>query len=154
MPTRYSNEDYREATRHLRDLALVEIDAPIFEDTSTNDTGALIGYETEILETLAEAQEDAVRYLVFVHPTVRRLKGATTGPAVLRWLLTRAPWTWEYVKRAGVRFFRDATLAEIRLPAPTEAEYHRHHDRNARRAVSNARGAAQQSTRGRTGDAP
>lgn len=151
MPTRYSNEDYHKATRHLRDLALVEIDAPIF-GTCTDDTSALIGFETEILETLAEAQEDAVRHLLFVHPPVRRRKGATTGPAVLRWLLTRAPWTWDYVKRAGVRFFRDATLAEIRLPAPSEAECQRHHDRHARRAVSTARGATHQNTRGR-GDA-
>ena len=107
--------------------------APTFTEASADETAALIGYETEILETLAEAQESAVRYIVVVHAPVRRRRGTTTGPAVLRWLLTRAPWTWDYVKRSGVRFFRDATLAGIRLPAPTEADYRQHYDALAAR---------------------
>ncbi|UPT63440.1 MAG: hypothetical protein M0D54_02425 [Hyphomonadaceae bacterium JAD_PAG50586_4] len=128
MAKRYSNEDWRKAARRLNNLAVVKVNAPIFACQTADDVGELIGYETEILETLAEAQEEGVRYLVFVHPTIRRRKGATTGPAVLRWLTTRAPWTWDYVKRVSVKYFDGATLVEIRLPAPTEDAYHRHYD--------------------------
>lgn len=124
MGGRNREKDWRQGTSHIADLYVVEVDSPVF-----GDSGGDIEYENMIQDTLIQAQEDGVQYLLFLHGREGRPKGKTTGRSVLRWFVRRAVWSWDCVKRPGCRFFDEATLVEIRQPAPTEDEYTRHYDR-------------------------
>jgi hypothetical protein len=118
MFRRRSKRDWREATRHLENLDVVELHWEEFPPGSDDELDWLF---LEILDALEEAQKDGVRYIVFEHGPDQRPDVAMTTVSVTRLWITRAASTRPYVKPWSIRVFDEAVLAEIRPPRNRDA---------------------------------
>lgn len=73
----------------------------------------VVGFETEILETIAEAQEKEARYCLILHGRGRRRKGESTRGAFINGFL-RCGGMWQWIKLSQCRRYDDAVLVAIR----------------------------------------
>lgn len=113
-------EDWREATRDLRNVRVVAIDEPTF---FTNENTDVTKHIAAILDVLEHAQRDGVTYVVFKNSGGRLPRGILSRRAVTHFAITRAAYTSSYIKRVGCQRFDGALLAEIReRPSPAERE--------------------------------
>jgi len=115
-----TKKDWREATRHLRNLRAVSIDEPTFFANEVTDVTKHIA---AILDVLDHAQRDGLTFVVFEHSGRHLPHGILSRRAVTHFAITRAAYTRSYIKRVGCRRFDNALLAEIReRPSPAEME--------------------------------
>ncbi|UPT63446.1 MAG: hypothetical protein M0D54_02455 [Hyphomonadaceae bacterium JAD_PAG50586_4] len=115
MLHRIEKQHWRIATRHLEDIRVISLDWEEFAENDADDRalGNLICF---IVTTLAEAQDDGMRYVLFVHGTERRSDIAVNSVSVTRLHVSEAPQTRKFLNRKGCRLFDEASLAEIRRP--------------------------------------